>query len=379
MWPALAGTKTAASRRRLGPIGRVPSDTLAAMVRAVVLALVLLEAIAWGQATQDPLAHARQAVAVSDYLTARGDLAGARDAGGHSPEETAELYRLTGIVEAALGDDGAATDAFTRWIAMSIQAALPPGTSPKIKQPFEKASRFFFGPGPTHQPLELKAETSATPPAVTLVVISDPLSMVAKVRVNYEIDGAERTRDLVASRRTVVALPVARRIEVRIAALDSHDNRLVEIGSKDAPLVISGEPEPTRPRAGAAPISSPPVPAGGLSVSSEPDAVPPIWRRWWPYAAAAGVSAAVTGYFAWSAYDAARDPRRVDPADPAARRINDRGRRDTLITNVGIGVTGAFAIAAGVMYLTAPGPRGEPRVTAVPVPSGGALVLGGRF
>jgi hypothetical protein len=50
-----------------------------------------------------------------------------------------------------------------------------------------------------------------------------------------------------------------------------------------------------------------------------------------------------------------------------------------LLTNIGLGVTGAFAIAAGVMYLTTPRDRTETRVAAVPLSGGGAVVLGGAF
>jgi hypothetical protein len=59
--------------------------------------------------------------------------------------------------------------------------------------------------------------------------------------------------------------------------------------------------------------------------------------------------------------------------------ITDRGRRDTLLTNIGFGVTGACAIAAGVMYLMRPRDHGETRVTAIPLAGGGAVVIGGTL
>ena len=106
------------------------------MLRGLVLALLFtvlrLEGVAWAD---DPLAKARQAVAESDYVSARPVLVAALQAGGHGPDAVAEIYRLTGIVEAALGDARAATEAFTRLLALSPRAALPAGTSPKIKRP----------------------------------------------------------------------------------------------------------------------------------------------------------------------------------------------------------------------------------------------------
>jgi hypothetical protein len=63
----------------------------------------------------------------------------------------------------------------------------------------------------------------------------------------------------------------------------------------------------------------------------------------------------------------------------ALQTAEDRARRSVLLTNLGFGVTGALAIAAGVLYLTTPRDRVETRITAVPVTGGGAVVLGGTF
>ena len=63
---------------------------------------------------------------------------------------------------------------------------------------------------------------------------------------------------------------------------------------------------------------------------------------------------------------------------PELRSLEDRGRRATLITNIGFGVTGALAVATGVLFLTRPR-SAEARIAVVPVQAGGALVLGGSF
>src|SRR5262245_53331393 len=106
------------------------------MLWRIALALLVLEGVAHAD---DPLAQARKAVAESDYVSARPALSAALDRGGRGPEELIEIYRLTGIVEAALGDPRAATEAFTRLFALSPRAALPEGTSPKIRRPFDAA------------------------------------------------------------------------------------------------------------------------------------------------------------------------------------------------------------------------------------------------
>jgi len=337
------------------------------MFRGLALALLLLEGVAWAE---DPLAQARQAVAESDYVSARPELAAALGAGDRSPEEVAEIYRLTGIVNAALGDAKAATEAFTRLLALSPKATLPAGTSPKLRRPFEAAGRYWK----THTPLEVKIETVSTPPTVTLILVNDSLSMVAKAHVVFVIDGgAERTKDAVASERTDITLPAGRRINARVAALDEHGNRLVEIGSKDVPIVIISE-------------APPPV----VALVAKPTrvvvhaAARPFYLQWWPSAAVAGVFGGAAGYFAWSARGDANELTRLN-ADSAnhqygeAKAIEDRGHLHALFTNIGLGAMGAFGITAGVLYLTRPRDHIETRIAAAPTPGGGAIVFGGTF
>ena len=334
-------------------------------LRGLTVALLLTEGVAWAD---DPLAQARKAVAESDYMAARAELTAALDAGDRGPDELVELYRLSGTVAAALGDAKAATDAFTHLLALSPKAVLPPGTSPKIRRPFEAAGRYFT----THTALELKFETGAAPPTITLLAVSDPLDMVAKARVVFAIDGgAEQARDVVASDRTEIALPAARRIEARVAALDVHGNRLVEIGSKEAPIVILGEAPPP------VVVVQPPAPP-----PPRPDPQRPVYRRWWPYAAASVAFGGATAYFAWAARSDARELERLGGdtvlhSYSEAKAVEDRGRRATLLTNIGLGATGALAVTAAVMWFTAP--RVESRVSAVPVRGGGAVVFGGQF
>lgn len=89
-------------------------------------------------------------------------------------------------------------------------------------------------------------------------------------------------------------------------------------------------------------------------------------------------------YFAWSARSAADDLRRLKRDGvlhtfSEARPVEDRGQRDTLLTNIGLGVTGACAIATGVMYWRRPREHAETRITAVPLRAGGWRSLPVRF
>jgi hypothetical protein len=73
----------------------------AALALAVIAGEILFGRIAWAD---DRLAPARAAIDASDYLAARSALLAVRDAGGCTPDETRELYLLSGRVEVALGD-----------------------------------------------------------------------------------------------------------------------------------------------------------------------------------------------------------------------------------------------------------------------------------
>jgi predicted RNA-binding Zn ribbon-like protein len=346
------------------PLRRLPRAApriAVAWVAALSIAVAWLapRGVAWAD---DPLAVARKAVAESDYVAARPALIAALDAGGRGRDDLLEIYRLTGIVEAALGDVRAATEAFTHLLALSPTAALPAGTSPKITRPFDAAAQYVA----SHGALDVKAELRAGAPVVMLVVASDPLNMVATARVVSTVDGGpERSADIaVASERTDIALSAGQRIRARVAALDVHGNRLVEIAVVREPVTAQVQ----------APARTARV------VRAEPR---PVYLRWWPYAAAGVAVLGAAGYFGLAARSETDDLQRII-ADSAhhtygdARAVEDRARRDVLFANIGFGVAGALAITAGVLYLTAPGDRVE-TLSVAPAPGGGQLVLGGTF
>lgn len=328
-------------------------------MRAVVVILVMIESVAWAE---DPLTRVRDAIAASDYAAARDEIVTVRDAGGCSPEQTAELLQLTGMVEAALDHRDAATEAFSRLIALSPRAALPPGMSPKITRPFETAALSFMN----REPLAVQVATSGDPPTLTAIVVSDPLHMIAKLRVAYTADGgAEHVSEAEIHERIDIVLP-GKRIAVRLTVLDEHGNRLREYGVTE-PIVIVADPPP--------PVAAP--------VASARAGARPLYRGWWPYAAAAVAIGGATAYFGWSAYSAASDlqelnNRSTEHSWREARALRDRGRRDTMLANIGLAATGAFAITAGVLFALRP--RGtEPRVMAAPLRGGGELALQGSF
>ena len=334
----------------------------AALALAVIAGEILFGRIAWAD---DRLAQVRAAIDASDYLAARAALAAVRDAGGCTPEETASLYLLSGRIEAALGDNQAATDAFTHLLALAPRAALPPGMSPKITAPFDAAVASLA----LDRPLEVRVETWGAPPAILLEIVSDPLHMVARARAVYAVQGGpEQTEEVAVAERTEIPLRAGMRIAARVAVLDEHGNQLVVLGA-DAPIVIDAPPPPIK--------AAPPAPVVPVHAAARPLAL-----RWWPYAAAGVVLGGAAGYFAWSAYQTASDLQQLNRESTLhswreADELRDRGRRETLLANIGFAAAGAFAITAGVMAVIRPGR--ETRMAAAPLPGGGALTVGGRF
>jgi hypothetical protein len=337
----------------------------------VVLALVFVVATRPARADGTALELARHDVESSDYLAARPALVAALDAGTAGPAELAEIYKLSGIVEGALDDEAAATSAFEKWLALDPKGELPPGTSPKIADPYEAAAAHLA----KRAPLKVKAETSSQPPSVTVIVASDPDRMISRARVFVIADGKpEITVEGVGKHRIVLALPHGKRLDLRVQALDKHGNRVVELGTTDVPIVITGAEK----RAPSGVVVTPPKP-------TEPPPEPrPIWLRWWAWGAVAGVFAGAGTYFGFAARsDASQlDALNLNSQDhqfPEATDLESHARTDVLLFNIGMGAAGAFAVGAAILYLTEPKATVERRLTVVPARGGGTVVFGGRF
>lgn len=328
-----------------------------------------------GPAHADGLGDARKAIDNSDYDAARGLVDKAFASGGASPADLAELYKIKGTVEAALGNTAASTTAFGKWLALDPKADLPSGTSPKITRPFAAAQK----QAEHREPIRVKAETASEPPSVTLVVVSDPFMMVAKARVYVRVDGGnEQKLEAAGEKKIKIPLPTGKRLDLRVVALDEHGNHVAELGTTDVPLVITTnvevvehkEPVPPKHVVTAAPVAPAPV--------SER----PLYLKWWMWGGAAVVVGAGGAYFGMQARDESDTLAKLN-ADSAnhtfdeARAVQDRANRDVLLFNVGMGVAGAFAIGATILYLTEP--HAETRMAVVPQAGGGAVVVGGRF
>ena len=310
------------------------------MVRG--LAALAVVALVAGTARADDLADARAAVDASDYFAARGALDKALADGKASPEDLADIYRMQGIVDAALGNSAAATTAFGKWLALDPKAALPQGTSPKITRPFTAAEN----QAKSRVPIKVKTETTADPPSVTLVIVSDPFMMIAKARVYVRVDGGkEQTLEGTGHKKIAIDLPKGKRLDLRVQALDESGNRVAELGTTDVPIVIVEPEQPGRQLV----VKKHTEPKVLVHRDEHPR---PLYARWWLWT---GVAVAIGGgatYVGLQARDetdqlAQLNANSFDHRYTEASSLESDAKRDAMIFNIGVGVAGAVAGLGG--------------------------------
>ena len=341
--------------------------------QAVVLTALLLTTLARA-AFADALGDARKAVEGSDYINARPALEAALKAGTAGPAELAEIYKLTGIVEAALGSTDTAEKAFAKWLTLEPKGSLPRGTSPKITRPFDAAAAQAKKQGP----LSAKAETDDDPPSVTLVIGNDPQKLIVGAKVYFVTDKKdEQTLEAEGSEKITIELGIGKRIDLRLHAVDEYGNHVVELGSKDVPLVITSSGKTKQ------------IDQADRDLlrqhQREPDKPRPLILQWWLWGTATVVVTGVGGYFAYRTYDDVQHlehlhANSLDYHWSDEQSAERSARRNLLVTQIAAGTAGVFALATVLLYTTRPNTsESELRATVTPTRGGGAVVLGGHF
>jgi len=326
---------------------------------ALAIAIVSRASALRAQQLDPHLVEARRAKGALRYADALAALDQARRWGKNSPAQMAEIYRLTGEIQGGLGNADAARQAFLRWLVLEPSAGLPPGTSPKIADPFASA-RAAAAP-----PLRLDHELErGSHPALAVTAVPDPLQMVAGVRVDYLRPGGRwQRREARGSGRLQVPLPRATNVSVVITAIDADGNALVSAGSREQPLVVSTvQPAVAAPRARR----------------------PAFIARWPLWTGVAVVLGGAGLYFGLDARDAQRElddiyahssGTRYDTVAASIDQLGTRGRRSALLANIGFAAGGAAAVAAlvlGISEWTAP-------IEVTPAPGGAAVGMRVRF
>ncbi len=300
------------------------------MKHLIVIAAVLVTA-APARAQSDGaamLGKAQKAIDDVDYDTARTLTDQALASGSLHASELARAHMLAGEVAAAVGNDSAAHDHFERWLALAPDAQLPPGLSPKIMGPFEAARADVRKLGATRLDVTIDRKKDKTSFAVT----GDPLELVARVHVALAAGGEGNA---VGTRVDVVIADDVAGVAT-LTLLDEQGNQVAELSRT---LEVRAH--------AAAAAAEPGTHATGHRV---PAAL--RWPTWTAVTVIAGGAAGDIARLAAKDHDA-RAPR--NPASPlhsvaAARARGDRGKRDSLYTNVSLGVAIAAAAATIVTF-----------------------------
>lgn len=315
------------------------------------------------------LARARAHLAAVELDLAREALDEALRAGTSGPAELAEIYLLSGRVAAALGKRGEAALQFERLLAIDPDAALPPGLAPKIVEPFEAARRSNLAP------LRVRAELSpGAEPALVVVVESDPLAMVAGARaVVSAAGGGDQTVAVTGKSQMTMRLPRARAARIALAVVDAHGNRLAE--ARFAGDQADGD---ARLAASVAPV------ADEVATAAVEPPAPPIVARWYLWAGISALMVAGGAYFANAAGNTQEELDRWgaesgthDASD--ALDLDARGRRQTLLANLGFAAAAVTAGVSGWLLWRSRRARPVATVSAAATPDGGAIAIGVRY
>jgi hypothetical protein len=321
------------------------------------------------------LQRARGEIEKLQYDAARGSLERALKSGKSTPAETREIYLLAAEMAATLGDRAGAEKLYRTLLTLDPSAQLPPGASPKLSRPFAAARAAMRGKGV----LAVQQEQSGGDrPTATLVVVADPLGLVAGARVQTQIpSGAVSTHVAKGTGRITLSLPRAARIEVLLSAIDKHGNRLVDLG----PFVVAGPPGvgvpvgPVGPGPGPGPIGPRPAPGPRQPLF-------PKWIAWTTAVTAFFVASAVTfGVLTDRTQD---DINRIQANSRdhtysellAAKR---RGDWESAVANASFGAMAAGLAVITVYYIFRLHRWTKTRVTGAPSPGGAVLSLSAGF
>jgi hypothetical protein len=298
------------------------------------------------RAASEDLDAAEQALHELRYEQAVLLLERAQRSGQNGPRALARLYRLHGELAATLGDTSGARRAFAQWLAIEPEASLAPGTSPKITATFAAAAAQLDGAS-----LDVGFVVVDDGTAVALDVRADPLAMIAGARCFYP-GRAEVGRVAAGMTRVRLALPGTGPVQVVVAALDVHGNRLVEHELTLQRSRAANDPPVRAPRPTAAPTAT---------VRVATPAPAPGWRfhRGWALGSAAVVLGAVGGGFA---VRAARAQDELDDLNRASAEHNFREaeavaarlRTSAIVANAGLALAGGCALAAVLLWPEAP-------------------------
>jgi hypothetical protein len=196
------------------------------------------------------------------------------------PDDLMSAYRIQGLCYAALGRGSKAVQSFKKLLAIDPSFRLSRDISPKLTPPFKKALRLVGDLDPislVHQEPDLPESLAGMDLKVTIQ--SDPFSMIATVRLRYQVDEAWRQMQVASVKAPATAtmtLPEdleGKEIAYYFEAQNRHGGILARAGSAAEPFKI----ETGMPRSLVAVETPPPVP-DPLKVATDPTAPGPTTK-----------------------------------------------------------------------------------------------------
>jgi hypothetical protein len=319
---------------------------------AIALAMASGPADASTPDSDGDLARAISALDELEYDVAWLSLERALKSGQYGHDGLVLIYKLSGHVSAAFGNEAEAYGFFRRMLALQPRASLDKGLAPKIRKPYERAKKDHEDKGR----LVVKfTAVDGEDHKVAIVVESDPLDMVAGVKVNG------KTVELSAD--GVVEVPRGTLDPVVVAVTDRYGNHLDQTAwgpvAFDGYEESEGATESLRLDTVRAFDAGQPerAPKSSARASIDTDEAPtkskPIYKRWYTWGAMAVGSAAVGAYFGmransdWEQLDGVIADSGSHSFDDAMA-LEDSGRKNQIVSNLGFGAAALFAAVAVV-------------------------------
>ena len=288
------------------------------------------------------LVAARKAIEEVRYDEAQPLLAAALQAGGNSPNDVIELYRLSASTATVLGQPEIAEQFYRRWLALVPDATLPDTVAPKLRAPFERARAAMAGRG------RIAVAVRRSGHAIDVVVESDPLAMVVGAAIEAEAPLAPKP--FVA--RAVRFVDVDPAADVAITILDEHDNHLLSVQA----------------------------PAQAATAQADSESGTPWYRNYLVWAVPAVAFGGVGVGFGIAANGAQREIDELQPDEHFASELDaahERRDRYALIANIGFIAGGACAVTAVIMAIVRP--RANVSIAAAPSATGTMFVISHRW
>ncbi len=243
--------------------------------------------------------------------------------GTRGPSEVVDLYMLLGEVSASMGKDKDAENYFHSALSINLAAALGPGASPKLSEPFEEAKSRLDNSDSIE--LDYGAFDEGR---FVVTVTSDPADLVGGAALLYSEDGQEQRKKGRGKNTIKMKVPDGA-TNLQIVALDLYGNQINEPVDLDLDSGTNG--------------------ASGLGASKSSKAGRPLFNRWQLYAGLTVIAAATGGYFSFKSKGFVDDAEALDDGAEfsKAKQLEDFAKEKALYANLSFV---AAALLAGTTY-----------------------------